>query len=180
MTKERVCVYIDGSNFYNRLKETGLIVANGKKFDYSAFVENLLGERNCVSKRYYVGIISNFDNSAKSQLMVKNQQKFLSGLEKEGFDIKRGKILYDGNKIREKGVDVKLATDLIIGAVDNLYDTAVVISSDTDLIPAILYIKYKKKKVEYVGFSSKPSMGMIANSDVRRLLTSQELENFLI
>ena len=112
--------------------------------------------------------------------MVKNQQKFLGGLEKEGFDIKRGKILYDGNKIREKGVDVKLATDLIIGAVDNLYDTAIVISSDTDLIPAILYIRYKKKKIEYVGFSAKPSTGMIANSDVRRLLTPQELENFLI
>lgn len=179
MVQERVCVYIDGSNFYNRLKETGLLT-NGKKFDYNAFIKNLAGERNCVSKRYYVGIISNFDNSAKSQFMVKNQQKFLSALEKEGFDIKRGKILYDGNKIREKGVDVKLATDLIIGAVDNLYDTAVVVSSDTDLIPAILYIKYKKKRVEYVGFSSKPSMGMIANSDIRRLLTPQELGNFLI
>ena len=178
MTKEQVCVYIDGSNFYNRLKETGLI-SNDKRFDYSAFVKNLVGQRNCVSKRYYVGIISNFDNSAKSQKMVKNQQKFLSELEKEGFDIKRGKILYDGNKIREKGVDVKLATDLIIGAVDNLYDTAVVISSDTDLVPAIRYIRYKKKKVEYVGFSVKPSIGMIANSDLRRLLTAEELENFL-
>lgn len=119
MTKERVCVYIDGSNFYNRLKEAGLIL-NSKRFDYSAFIKNLVGQRNCVSKRYYVGIISNFDNSAKSQQMVKNQQKFLGGLEKEGFDIKRGKILYDGNKIREKGVDVKLATDLIIGLVFRL------------------------------------------------------------
>lgn len=34
-------------------------------------------------------------------------------------------------------------------AVDNLYDTAIVISSDTDLIPAVLYIQYKKKKIEY-------------------------------
>lgn len=179
MAKEGVCVYIDGSNFYNRLKEAGLIV-NGKRFDYGAFVKNLVGERTCVSKRYYVGIVSNFDNSAKSQLMVKNQQKFLSELQKEGFDIKRGKILYDGNKIREKGVDVKLATDLIIGAVDNLYDAAIIVSSDTDLIPAILYVKYRNKKVEYIGFSSKPSMGMIANSDVRRLLTAQELKNFLV
>ena len=73
----------------------------------------------------------------------------------------------------------RYSVDLVIGAVDHLYDTAIVISSDTDLIPAILYVRYKKKKVEYVGFSAKPSMGMIANSEVRRLLTTQELENFL-
>lgn len=178
MAKERVCVYIDGNNFYNKLKKAGF-VPNNKRFNYSAFVEDLVGTRTCVSKRYYIGVVSNFDNSDKSQLLIRDQQKFLSNLEKEGFDIKRGKILYDGGRIREKGVDVKIATDLIIGAVDNLYDTAVVISSDTDLIPAIRYIRYKKKKVEYIGFSSGPSIGMAINSDLRRLLTSKELENFL-
>ncbi|MEK7502824.1 MAG: NYN domain-containing protein [Patescibacteria group bacterium] len=176
MVKEKVCIYIDGSNFYNKLKKSGLI-PNNKRFDYTNFVKNIVVQRDCVSKRYYIGIVSNFDNSAKSQLLVKDQQKFLSNLEKEGFDIKRGKILYDGGRIREKGVDVKIATDLIIGAVDNLYDTAVIISSDTDLIPAIRYIRYKKKKVEYIGFSSQPSIGMIANSDIRRLFTQKELEN---
>ena len=92
MAKEKVCIYIDGSNFYNKLKKAELI-PNNKRFNYTNFIENIVGQRNCVSKRYYIGIVSNFDNSAKSQLLVKDQQKFLSNLEKEGFDIKRGKIL---------------------------------------------------------------------------------------
>ena len=46
----------------------------------------------------------------------------------------------------EKGIDVKLAVDLVIGAVDNIYDTAIVISSDTDLVPAIKYVRKAKRK----------------------------------
>jgi len=108
--------------------------------------------------------------------MVRGQQKFLSGLESENFDIKRGRIMYDNNSIREKGVDVKLSVDLVVGAVDNLYDTAIVISSDTDLIPAIKYVvAVKKKKVEYIGFSNNPSFGMLKESTTRRLFSKTDL-----
>ena len=69
--------------------------------------------------------------------MVKSQQVFLSALVAEGFVVKFGRIMYDGGAIREKGVDVKLSVDLEIGAADDIYDTAIVMSSDTDLIPAI-------------------------------------------
>ncbi len=68
--------------------------------------------------------------------MVESQQKLLSGLENAGYQIKRGKIVYD-NRIREKGVDVQIAIDLVIGAAENHFDTAIIVSSDTDLIPAI-------------------------------------------
>ena len=50
----------------------------------------------------------------------------------------------------------------MIGAVDGMYDTAIIISSDTDLIPAIKYVRSAKdKSIEYVGFGSDPSFGMI-------------------
>jgi len=86
--------------------------------------------------------------------------------------------MYDGGKIREKGTDVKIAVDLIVGAVDNLYDTAILVSSDTDLIPAIRYIKYCGKKLEYVGFSHKPSFGMQKYANFSILLRPEEIENF--
>lgn len=35
-------------------------------------------------------------------------------------------------------------------------------------------------KVEYVGFSHKPSHALITHSDIRRLLTKEDLEPFLI
>lgn len=106
------------------------------------------------------------------------QQKFLSNLEKDGFVIKRGRILYDGGRPREKGTDVKIAADLIIGAVDNLYDTAILVSSDTDLIPAIQYIRYKNKKLEYVGFSHAPLFGIQKYANFSRLLLPADIERF--
>ena len=114
--------------------------------------------------------------------LVRGQQKFLSKLEDDGFIIKRGRILYDNNsfknKPREKGTDVKIAADLIIGAVDNLYDTAILVSSDTDLIPAIKYIKYKNKKLEYVGFSHSPSFGVMKYTNFSKLLLPADIERF--
>jgi len=39
-------------------------------------------------------------------------------------------------------------------------------SSDTDLIPAFEKVRSMKKQVEYIGFSHKPSYGLIAHSDI--------------
>ncbi len=173
--KTRVAIFIDGGNFYQRIRQSEL-VPKGTRFNYVKFAEFLSQSREISSKFYYVGIVRNHDKSAKSQKMVQSQQKILSGLENDGYQIKRGKIVYD-NKIREKGVDVQIAIDLVIGAVENTYDVAIVVSSDTDLIPAIKYIQSKGKKVEYVGFAQAPSLGMIKESDYRILLTKQDFEN---
>lgn len=176
--KEKVAVYIDGSNFYHYLKDKEISFSKGQKFNFKKFVDFLVGNRSCISKRYYTGIFRNVDNSSKSQELVRRQQKFLSEIEKDGFIIKRGRIMYDGGKTREKGTDVKIAADLIIGAIDNLYDTAILVSSDTDLIPAIQYVRYKKKKLEYIGFSHAPSFGIQKYANFARLLLSEDIKNF--
>jgi len=41
-------------------------------------------------------------------------------IQNEGFIIKQGRVMYDAGKIKEKGTDVKIAVDLIVGAVDNM------------------------------------------------------------
>ncbi len=177
--KEKVAVYIDGNNFYGYLKDKEINFSKGDKFNFKLFVNFLVGDRReLVSKRYYVGIARNIDQSEKSESIVRGQQKFLSYLEKDGFKIKRGKVMYDGGKIREKGTDVKIAVDLVVGAADDHYDTAILISSDTDLIPAVSYVKYRKKKIEYVGFSHVPSLGMQKYADISRLLTLEDIEKF--
>ena len=176
--EEKVAVYIDGNNFYKYLKNKEISFPRGVKFDFSKFVDFLAGERKLVSKRYYVGIARNIDGSLKSQQIVSGQQKFLSHLENEEFVIKRGRVMYDEGRIREKGTDIKIAVDLIVGAVDDIYDTAVLVSSDTDLIPAVKYIKYRKKKLEYVGFSHAPSLGMQKHADFSILIRSQDIEKF--
>ena len=175
---EKVAIFIDGGNFFRKIREDSLI-PKGTRFDYNKFAKFLSKGREVFSKSYYIGIVRNYDNSSKSQKMVESQQKFLSGLKNVGYQIKRGKIVYD-NKIREKGVDVQIAIDLVIGSVENSYDTAIIVSSDTDLIPAIKYIRSKGRRVEYIGFSQAPSLGMIKESDERILLTKEQTGQFAI
>ena len=177
--KERVAVYIDGSNFYNYLKDEEINFPKGTKFDFKSFVDFLVGnERECVSRRYYTGVFRNIDGSEKTNKLVKGQQKFFTNIQKDGFVIKRGRIMPFGSAYKEKGTDVKISVDLIVGAVDNLYDTAILVSSDTDLIPAIRYIKYRKKKLEYVGFAHAPSLGIQKYADFSILLLPRDIERF--
>ena len=176
--KEKVAVYIDGSNFYGYLKDKEIGFPRGVSFDFKEFVDFLVGKRELVSKRYYTGVFRNFDGSTKSESLVKGQQKFFQNIKNDGFVIKRGRIMPINKVFKEKGTDVKIAADLIIGAVDNLYDTAILVSSDTDLIPAIKYIRYKKKKLEYVGFSHAPSLGIQKYANLSRLLLPEDIERF--
>jgi len=176
--KEKVAVYIDGSNFYKYLKDEEINFPKRVKFDFNAFVKFLVGDRECISKRYYTGVFRNIDGSKKSKELVRGQQKFLSSIENDGFIVKRGRIMRTGSDYKEKGTDVKIATDLITGSVDNRYNTAILVSSDTDLIPAIKYIKYKKKRLEYVGFSHNPSFGMQKYADLSILLLPKDIESF--
>jgi uncharacterized LabA/DUF88 family protein len=176
---ERVAVYIDGSNFYGYLKDKEISFPKGSKFDFKKFVDFLVGDkRELISKRYYTGVFRNLDGSEKSKSLVAGQQKFFTNIEKDGFIIKRGRIMPLGNLYKEKGTDVKISVDLIVGAVDDLYDAAILVSSDTDLIPAIRYIKYKKKKFEYVGFAHSPSLGMQKYANLSRLLLPDDIEKF--
>lgn len=177
--KERVAVYIDGSNFYGYLKDKEIAFPKGTKFDFKEFVDFLVGDkRDLISKRYYTGVFRNFDGTDKSKNLVRGQQKFFSNLQNDGFTIKRGRIMPIDKVYKEKGTDVKIAVDLIVGAVDNIYDTAILVSSDTDLIPAISYVKYKNKRIEYIGFAHAPSLGIQKYTDLSRLLLSEDIEKF--
>lgn len=178
LEQKRVAIFIDGGNFYRRIRQDDLI-PKGTKFDYTKFADFLARGRPLSSKSYYIGIVRNHDKTPKSQKLVESQQKLLSYVMNSGYEIKRGRIVYD-NKIREKGVDVNIAIDLVIGAVENKYDTAIIVSSDTDLIPAIKYVRSKGKTVEYVGFAKSPSLGMIKESDDRIILIKEQMEAFKV
>ncbi len=173
---ERICIIIDGSNFYHRLKEMRLIRL--LHFDYGAFADYLASKRGHTTKRYYIGAVREEENNPKSKILMRNQRKLVGYLQKHGWQIRFGTMLKtDG--YHEKGVDVLMAVDLLVGAYENQYDTAIVVSSDTDLIPVFAKIRQMRKKVEYIGFSHKPSLGIITNSDIRRLLTANDCNQFL-
>lgn len=212
---ERVSIHIDGGNFYHLvLKKIGVMEID---FDFDKFVEFLVNKRiiSEMGKRYYIGTIREREGDLKSKEAMASQTKLFSILKLTEWQIKTSKLrereeklIIDGRvdefkkirglgireikykKNREKGIDVKIVTDLFMGALDNKYDTAIIVSSDTDLVPAIDCLRNRlKKKVEYIGFSivdpkdernsTKATFAMMQRTDIQRILIESELRNFI-
>ncbi|MDD5725783.1 MAG: NYN domain-containing protein [Patescibacteria group bacterium] len=178
--QERVAIYIDGSNFYFKLKSLDSNLANLLKFDFNGLCKYLSKDRKIISKRYYVGVVREKLGDAKSQQLRKDQQRLFWHLNSafQSFCIKKGRLQQNDGIFHEKGVDVQLAVDLVVGAYEDYYDTAILISSDTDLVPAIRKVREMGKKIEYIGFSHQPSFGMIKHADSVKLLGKDDLEPF--
>lgn len=176
--QKRVAIYIDGSNLYYKLRD--LDVPNITYFNYCGLAEWLARNRTIISKRYYVGVVRAKEDDERGQVLRKNQQRLFNHLcsRAQGFIVKQGYLMENDGVYHEKGVDVKIAVDLLVGAYEDMYDVAILISSDTDLIPAIQKVKHLGKDVEYIGFSHKPSLALQKYASITRLLIKEELDDF--
>lgn len=175
---EKVAIFIDGSNFFYKLRDSQIGIKNTNKFDYKGLAKWLARDRKVVYSGYYVGVVRAKPNNKKGQSLRREQQKLFSHLNSQSFTIKQGYLMKSGGVYHEKGVDVHLAVDLLVGAYEKQYDTAILISSDTDLIPAIEKVKTLKRNIEYIGFAHKPSFALQRYATLSRLLIKEEILPF--
>jgi len=178
-SKIKVAVFIDGSNFFFKMRS--LHVQNLSRFNYREFAHWLARERTIVCMGYYVGVVRAKPDDDKGQKMRQAQVNLFNFLRSrdQDFIVHKGYLMHNDGVYHEKGVDVKIATDLLVGAYENLYDEAIIISSDTDLIPALEKVKQLGKKVEYIGFGHQPSLALQTHATISRLLIKEELEKFI-
>ncbi|RJQ25566.1 NYN domain-containing protein [Candidatus Parcubacteria bacterium] len=174
--RKKAIILIDGSNFYFKLKD--LKFNELISFDFSKFARLLAGKEIIVSCTYYIGAVRT-DGTKHTQKLFANQRKLLAHLKKHKFLYSLGYLLKSDGKFHEKGVDVNIAVDILVAAYENLSDSLLLVSSDTDLLPAIKKAREKGKSVEYVGFSHRPSLAMIANCSESRLLTKEDIKPFI-
>lgn len=174
--KPKSIVIIDGSNFYHKLKEINFPYTS--TFDFASFTSSITRNTNLKAKYYCVGKIKAKQNDQKARIMMAKQQSFVTRLIKENFYIQFGYLLKSGNKYHEKGVDVQIATNLLKGAFKNQYSTAFLVSSDSDLLPAILEVQLIGKTIVYVGFRHKPSFALLRQCKKSLLLTKKDLLKF--
>lgn len=206
--QERVSILFDGANFYHlALKPQGI---DELSFNYDSFASFLASGRTIsdTGKRFYVGTVREKEGDSHTKQAMSTQVKLLTSLAHRGWEIRTSKLrtrtetikvdnrMKDFQKIRnlginqveyertrEKGIDVKIAIDLMAGAVDDKYDTAIIVSSDSDLAPAMDWVQKRKgKKVEYVGFSvggMKPVVSMINYSSSQRVFSESDIKQFI-
>lgn len=169
-------VVIDGGNFYHKMKD--LRLQNLLKFDFSGFAEMLAGKDKVVQVIYYVGKIRT-DGTKKTKKLFDDQQRLLGNLKKHQVRYTMGYLMKSGGKYHEKGVDVAIAVDMLVAAYEGICDRIILVSSDTDLLPAIDKARQKGKIVQYVGFSHKVSVAMVARCTESRLLTRENIGPFV-
>lgn len=176
--KTRSIVIFDGSNFYFKLKSIKL--PHKANFNYFRFCSWLAKGTNLIKKYYAVGEFrAKPSDPASIRHTMAKQQELLTNLDKAGFITQLGYLLKSDGKYHEKGVDVQLAVDIMKGAYRDQYDTAYLISSDTDLIPAIQEAQASGKTVCYVGFRHQISYAMINQCKQSKLLTKDDLLPFV-
>lgn len=142
---ERILILIDGRNFYHSTKH---LEERGYKVDFQKIVNRLVQNREIVNTLYYNALLDKEYDLKKYE----KHKEFLDGLKKiPKFKVilcDWRKITYDDGGVRYdiKGDDIRLAHDLLIGAFDNSYDTAIILSGDADFIPIINTLRKRFKK----------------------------------
>ncbi|MBI5222488.1 MAG: NYN domain-containing protein [Candidatus Magasanikbacteria bacterium] len=179
---KRAMVFIDGSNFYHRLKlllgkDAALFLSD---FNYQEFCAWLCCDFVVADIRYYIGTVSRQNNNIKSEKMYNDQQRFFRKLQAQGMAIITGQLIqHPDRSYHEKGVDVRLAVEMIRFARQNQYDQAFLISSDTDLVAAVEEVKSFGKSVQYVGIAHGQSFGLSKVCSDVRLLRPEDVKSFL-
>jgi len=135
---EKVMVFIDGSNLFHALQRLDL------KIDYYKLVTLLVGDRILVRPYFY---------SSTAVPPTKAQFGFHQALRYGGFRVVTRPVkTIHGDVWIEKGVDLALATDMLVSAFRDFFDTAILVSGDNDFVSVLDEIKRLGKKVEVAAF----------------------------
>jgi len=155
ISKKKIAIYIDGSNFYFSVKKTF-----NSKIDIEQFCKKLAENNELIKINYYIAPVQRLDNPE----MYAEQQKFFEKIKK----LKKLNLIFgrlekhkkDGKLIyTEKATDVNLALDLVLDAIDNLYDKALIISNDVDFSGVISSVINRfDKKIIYIAIGNKKSI----------------------
>jgi uncharacterized LabA/DUF88 family protein len=125
-------------------------------FDFEKFVLSLVEGKKLIRTYYYSAPL---DRNKDEEIYAK-QQRFFEKLKKlPNFEL----VLCRMQKSKANGKtgysvkedDIHIAVDMVKFAYNDAFDTAILISTDGDFVPAIEAVKEKGKRVENIGFERK-------------------------
>jgi len=162
---EKVICAIDGGFLTKTIEKYAQAQAllQAKKLDYSALVHKMAGNISLLRSYYYTAppfvspnptptqktLQSNFE-TLKNMLLKIPQMEIRLGRIKRSFDS-------SGNpKFSQKGVDTLMAIDLVTFSTKKLISHAVLLTGDSDLIPAIQVVKNEGVIVKVITFKEHP------------------------
>ena len=184
--------YIDGFNFYYR-------AVKGTPYKWLNFYElfTKVFPSNPPSKiKYFTALVK---NNSRDRYKRKRQKNFIKALETyiPNFETYYGTFLKSKTimpvaepkkfndrkwvkviKQEEKGSDVNLAVHLLNDGWKNLYDIAIVISNDSDLVEAIRLVREELGKIVGIGIlpNCNPSVELLKNCDFKKKIRMEVIK----
>jgi len=180
-------LFIDGENFLHKVEEVigkEQAVRDSNRIvsiDLDKLFNLPLKGLRITRKIFYASRLHlHPETKRKSEQLIRLQRKLRNNLVKLGYEFiiagnvraqkVNGKIIF-----REKGVDVKIAVDMVSLACDKKLATAILCSSDSDLQPAISEVKNRNVEVVYLGFENNPNKGLTYTTNRTILLRNSEV-----
>ncbi|ALC88885.1 hypothetical protein AM500_03020 [Bacillus sp. FJAT-18017] len=171
-TKERIAIFIDANNFRQKMNEE-----YGKcAVDVVKLVKLLLNGRESTKIFYYINKFKlNKDDIARQEKFFKAIQRKVPGLIVKAFEMQKRR---DGEGYQEKGVDNAITLDMALEV--SSYDTAILVTEDSDYVGTVQRLIGLGKKVELAipEFGKGHHLRQCCTSV--RLLTKDELNNILM
>ncbi|MFH1971801.1 MAG: NYN domain-containing protein [Patescibacteria group bacterium] len=185
-------LFIDGENLRHYiedvLKQNGHKDKNINDIDLSKLLDNVLKGIKIVRRTFYSAKLHVYQEDPKylrkSKDLVRRQRILKTELEKNGFvfvisgHVRTFKVRVNSKEavvFKEKGVDVRIAVDLVSSACDKKIDTAVLCSSDSDLQPAVKEARARGLKIIYLGFEINPNKGLMYTTNRSIIIRNSEI-----
>lgn len=184
-------LFIDGENFLYKiedaLREQGISKnkINTTAINLASLISTALPDYTISHKYFYSAKLKLFkETKEKSLELIRKQRILKTNLEKQGFtvilagNVRPQKVKNQGKTtfvFKEKGVDVRIAVDLVSLSCDKTIETAILCSSDSDLQPAIAEARKRGVKVIYLGFETMPNKGLTYTTNKTVLFRNHEI-----
>lgn len=134
---QRIAIFIDGNNLRHALKA----LVQSDEIDWKTFVPAITRDHVLSYINFYIGKVT---HPLFEKEKVKKQSKLIKQLKNAQVNVWLG---YFNEQKLEKGVDVQIALDLAVGAIEDHFDIALLISGDGDLANAVQIAKHFGKRV---------------------------------
>lgn len=190
----RYCFYIDGFNVYHSLNDDCFAQRKQqhkpnykyrkyKWLNYHNLAFNVVGPKDTIVNIYYFTAFAKWKRNS-----VLRHKEYIKALRTKNIKIIHGRFMKkyinchncgtDFLTHEEKGTDVNIALQLLQDAIDNIYDRAVIVSSDSDLLPAIEAVhRYAPDKEVGVMFPiGRRSYHLEEGADFKRKMTEKLLQ----
>jgi len=188
-----IYLLVDGENFKRKIGAVFKSLYKKRpvwhEYNFKGLIDKVLKDIKIGRAIFYFARVKEYpDTKDKSKTLIEEQRLLKNHLEKQGFEvILSGRVrgqMEDGflkKKIlvfKEKGVDVKIAVDMVSWSCDKEVDTIVLGSSDSDLQPAIKEIRRRKVNCVYLGFEDEPNKGLTFTTNRTILIRNSEVLEF--